>query len=57
VKLDIKSKNIIIATSLAREQIELVKNIRDSNFKYNRKFNWIPNNDEDDKYSENYFFT
>jgi len=55
VKLDRKSRNIIIATSLAREQIELVKNIRDSNFKYNRKFNWIPN--INNKYDEENFFT
>ncbi len=60
-KLAIKSKKIIIATWLARESVELVKNIRDSNYKKNIRFNWIPNftsgSNKSDKYKwvNNYF--
>ena len=57
VKLNIKSKNIIIATWLAREQVELLKNIRNSNYKTYHKFNWIPNNDNNNKFDTQYFLT
>jgi len=56
-KLDIKSRNTIIATNLAKEGVELVKNIRDSNYKTNHKYNWIPNNDSSGKYKSEHFFT
>jgi len=39
------NKNQIIASNLAREEIELIKNIRDSNYETFHKWNWIPNND------------
>ena len=54
-KMTVKSKNTIIATNLARESIELLKNIRDTNFKTHRKYDWIPNNAN--KYESNNFFT
>ncbi len=41
------NKNYIIASNLAREQIELVRNIRDSNYKKIQKYNQInPGNTE-----------
>ena len=41
LKLNDYNKNHIIASNLAREQIELIKNIRDSNFKTILKYNQI----------------
>jgi hypothetical protein len=35
------NENYIIASNLAREQIELVRNIRDSNYKKIQKYNQI----------------
>ncbi|MDP2396470.1 MAG: hypothetical protein Q8M44_06510 [bacterium] len=35
------NKNYIIAVNLANEQIELVRNIRDSNYKKIQKYNMI----------------
>jgi len=43
LKLNDYNKNQIIASNLAREQIELVRNIRDSNYKTLHAWNWIPN--------------
>jgi hypothetical protein len=41
------NKNYIIATNLAREQLELVRNIRDSNYKQIKKYNQInPSNND-----------
>jgi hypothetical protein len=41
------NKNFIIATNLAREEIELFRNIRDSNYKVIKKYNQInPSNDQ-----------
>lgn len=47
------NKNYIIAASLAREQVELVRNIRDSNYKKIQVYNQInPNSSEHDKVFE-----
>lgn len=35
------NKNYIIATSLARQQLELIRNIRDSNYVYLKRYNQI----------------
>ncbi len=43
LKLNDYNKNQIIASNLAREQIELVRNVRDSNYKTLHSWNWIPN--------------
>lgn len=50
------NKNHIIASNLAREWIEIVRNIRDYNYETYHKYNWIPNswNNYD---SDNYFQT
>ena len=50
------NKNQIIASNLAREEIELIKNIRDSNYETFHKWNWIPNNDWINKYDLDKFF-
>lgn len=49
------NKNQIIASNLAREEIELIKNIRDSNYETFHKWNWIPNNDWINKYDSDKF--
>ena len=41
LKVNDYNKNYIIASNLAREQIELVRNIRDSNYKKIQKYNQI----------------
>ncbi len=56
-KMTIKSKNMIIATNLARENIELLKNLRDFNFKTHRKFDWIPNESNEYDPNKNFFKT
>jgi len=56
VKLNDYNKNYIIASNLAREQIELVKNIRDSNYKDLHPWNQI-NPDGDYTNIENFFQT
>lgn len=43
LKLNDYNKNYIIASNLAREQIDLLRNIRDSNYKNTYKWNYIPN--------------
>jgi len=48
------NKNQIIASNLAREQIDIIRNIRDSNYKTYHKYNWFPN--EDNNYEEDNFF-
>lgn len=45
MKLNDYSKNSIIASNLAREWIEIVRNIRDSNYKNIHKWNKLPGND------------
>jgi hypothetical protein len=45
------NKNYIIASNLASEQLELYKNIRDSNYKIIKKFNQINPSKE---YTETY---
>ncbi len=47
LKLNEYNKNYIIASHLAREQIELVRNIRDSNYKKIKKYNQIDLNTDD----------
>ena len=42
------NKNEIIASNLAREQIELLRNVRDSNYKTLNAWDWIPNTLVDD---------
>ena len=37
------NKNQIIASNLSREAIEIIRNIRDSNYETYHKYNWIPN--------------
>lgn len=56
MKLNDYNKNYIIASNLAREQIELVKNIRDSNYKDLHPWNQI-NPDGDYTNIENFFQT
>jgi len=41
------NKNQIIASNLASEQIEIIKNIRDNNYANYRKWNYIPNSGND----------
>jgi hypothetical protein len=41
------NKNIIIASNLASEQIEIIRNIRDNNYANFRKWNYIPNSSSD----------
>lgn len=48
------NKNYIIAVNLANEQIELVRNIRDSNYKKIQKFNMI--NPSSNNYSDVFWF-
>lgn len=43
LQLNDYNKNQIIASNLAREQIELMRNVRDSNYKTLHAWNWIPN--------------
>lgn len=43
MSVDNLNKNQIIASNLAREEIELIRNIRDSNYTTYHKWNWIPN--------------
>lgn len=45
MKLNDYSKNSIIATNLAREWVEIVRNVRDSNYKNMFKWNKLPWND------------
>lgn len=56
INLNTMNKNQILASNLSREWIEIIKNIRDTNYKTFHKYNWIPNslNDFD---NENYFST
>jgi len=42
------NKNFIIASNLAREQVELIRNIRDTNYKKFQKWNMLK------PYSTNY---
>ena len=49
MNIDNLNKNQIIASNLAREEIDLLRNIRDLNYETYHKWNWIPNN-EYDKY-------
>lgn len=41
------SKDQIIASNLAREQIEIIRNLRDNNYANLRKWNYIPNSSND----------
>ncbi len=47
LKLNDYNKNYIIASALASEQIELVRNIRDTNYKQIKKYNLINPNSSD----------
>lgn len=46
LKINDYNKNYIIASNLAREQIDLLRNLRDSNYESVYKWNHIPNNPE-----------
>lgn len=56
LNLNTYNKNAIIAGNLAREQIELVRNIRDTNYETLYKWNHLPSGDEleADKYYKVY---
>ena len=41
------NKNQIIASNLAREQIEIIRNLRDNNYATFHKWNYIPNSSND----------
>jgi len=41
------SKNQVIASNLAREQIEIIRNLRDNNYANYRIYNYIPNPSND----------
>jgi prepilin-type N-terminal cleavage/methylation domain-containing protein len=41
------NKNQIIASNLAREQIEIIRNLRDNNYATYHKWNYIPNSSND----------
>ncbi len=47
MNIDNLNKNQIIASNLAREEIEIIRNIRDSNYETYHKWNWIPNSSYD----------
>ena len=47
ISLNDSNKNSIIASNLSREGIEIIRNIRDSNYKTYHKYNWIPNSSND----------
>lgn len=51
IKLNEYSKNSIIASNLAREWIEIVRNIRDNNYKDLYKWNKLPWNDVSNLFS------
>lgn len=60
LKMNDYNSNYIIATSLAKEQIELVKNIRDTNYMNLKPFNlknpeWM-NFDDKDKFELNHYY-
>jgi len=42
MNIDTLNKNQIIAANLAREEIEIIRNIRDNNYATYHKYNWIP---------------
>jgi hypothetical protein len=42
MKLNDYSKNSIIASNLARESLEIVRNVRDNNYKNMFKWNKLP---------------
>ncbi len=50
MNIDNLNKNQVIASNLASEQIEIIRNIRDDNYTNFRKWNYIPNLSKD--YSE-----
>ena len=43
INVDILNKDYIIASNLAREQVEVIRSIRDDNYANHRKWNYIPN--------------
>ena len=43
INLNNLNKNSLIASNLAREWIEIVRNIRDTNYKTYHKYNWLAN--------------
>jgi len=43
LNVDKLNKDQIIASNLASEQIEIIRNIRDDNYANFRKWNYIPN--------------
>ena len=57
VKLWDYNKNFIIASNLAREQVELVRNIRDTNYKKLQKYSKINPNDTNFSPSDSFFET
>lgn len=49
ININILNKNVIIASNLSRESIEIIRNIRDYNYKTYHNYNWIPNSTNDFK--------
>ncbi len=47
INIDSRNKDQIIASNLARESIEILRNIRDNNYTHFRKWNYIPNSSND----------
>jgi len=47
ITTNILNKNHIIASNLAREQVEIIRNMRDNNYATFHKYNWIPNSSND----------
>ena len=56
LNLNSYNKNYIIASALASEQVELLKNIRDNNYATLHAWDWIPNNisDSDERYKQTF---
>lgn len=57
MNIDTLNKNQIIAANLAREEIEIIRNIRDNNYATYHKYNWIPWKPYFPVDSDNYFLT
>ena len=58
ISMNYESKNKVIASNLARECIELTRNIRDSNYNSNHSWDQInPNGDISDKFSTWSYYT
>jgi hypothetical protein len=47
ISINTLNKNQIIASNLSMEAVEIIRNIRDSNYETYHKYNWIPNSSND----------